>query len=135
MLCTASDKSRILAYWELFIQVAYSALLRHIHAYWGIVKAYLTPCVTLTYWKLCDIPCPSRSRAGGIFKTLWNFDQAYSEPCHSQNSLFRHYSGIFRTLCNSCICSNLAYLKSWNIQNPSIIASLRILRTLRYLPK
>ena len=34
-------------------------------------------------------------RTGSIFKTLRNFDQAYSEPCHSQNSLFRHYSAIF----------------------------------------
>ena len=30
------------------------------------------------------------------YSKLWNFDQAYLKPCHSQNSLFRHYSTIFR---------------------------------------
>ena len=27
-----------------------------------------------------------------------NVNQAYFEPCHGQNSLFRHYSAIFRIL-------------------------------------
>ena len=35
-----------------------------------------------------------------MFKTLGNFDQAYSEPCHSQSSLFRQYSTIFRDIQN-----------------------------------
>ena len=51
--------------------------------------------------------------------------EPYSKPyanltrhIHSQNSLFRHYSAIFRlfsTLCIVCICRNLVYLESWNI--------------------
>ena len=45
------------------------------------------------------------------------------------------YSEIFRTLCNAYIRRNLAYSESWNIQNPSIIASRRIFRTLSYLRK
>ena len=40
---------------------------------------------------------------------------------------------MFKTLCNACICRNLAYSEFWNIQNPSIIASRRIFRTLSYL--
>ena len=41
---------------------------------------------------------------------------------------YQPYSGIFRNLCNACICRNLAYLKSWNIPNPSITASWYIFK-------
>ena len=54
-----------------------------------------------------------------IFNTLRKSGQAYSEPCHNKNSvswhysiIFNHiqsYSGIFKSLCNACICRNLAY--------------------------
>ena len=59
--------------------------------------------------------------------------------------IIQPYSGIYRTLCHTCICRNLAYSVSWNIQNFSIIAfrsiqnpvkftnNLRIFRTLTYL--
>ena len=57
-------------YWHI---QSYSALLRHIHTYW-VIKAYSAPCVTFAN--------------GGLFKTLWNADQAYSEPCHW--ALFSH---------------------------------------------
>ena len=43
--------------------------------------------------------------------------------------------GIFRTLCNTCISRKLVYSECCNIQNPSIIASRRIFRTLLYLQK
>ena len=66
------------------------------------------------------IPSPGIFRTRGIFNTMWNFDQANSELCHSQNSLFRHYSAIFRTWYNPRICRNLAHSKSWNTQNHSI---------------
>ena len=79
---------------------AYSALLSHIHAYWGIIKAYSAPCKTLTYSQPCHITNPDIFRTAGIFKTLWNFDQAYSEICLSQNGLLRHYSAIFRYIQN-----------------------------------
>ena len=67
---------------------------------------------------------------------------------HIQNPATRHiqpYSGISRAMCNSCICKNLAYSKSWNIQNPlqlnldtysepcHIYENLQIFRTLTYL--
>ena len=94
------------------------ALLRHIQAYSCIFGI----CVSLAYSQPCHIPNPGLFRTRGIFKTLGNFDQIYSECCHSQNSLFRHYSAIFRTLYNACIYKNLAYLESWNTQNPSVIA-------------
>ena len=59
-------------------------------------------------------------RWSGIFRTLpWGIIQPYS--------------GTFRTLCNACICRNLTYSKSWNIQNLSIIASQCVFRTLSYL--
>ena len=63
--------------------------------------------------------------------------RAYLKPCetltiHIQNPAIGHYSGIFRTLCNTCICRNLTYSESCNIQNSSIIASRRIFRILPY---
>ena len=84
----------------------------------SLIQGYLASFVTLAYSQTCHIPSPGILRTGGILKTLWNFEQAYSEPCHnqySQNSLCRHYSVIFRTLCNIFICRNLAYSESWNI--------------------
>ena len=70
--------------------------------------------------------------------------EAYSKHCstlirHSENpaiartvcsGITHPYSGIFRTLCNVFMCRYLAHLKSWNIQNPFITASQRLLRTL-----
>ena len=50
------------------------------------------------------------NRWPGIFRTL---------PL----GVIKPYSSILRTLCNACICRNLTYSKTWNIQNPSIIAS------------
>ena len=76
---------------------ACSALLRHIEIYWGIIKVYSgftevysEPLVSLAYWQTCLIPSSVMFRTGGIFKALWNFDEAYSERCHSQNKLFKH---------------------------------------------
>ena len=61
---------------------------------------------------------------------------------HIQNSDKRHYSDIlcnactFRTLCNACIRRNMAYSKSWNIQNRSITAFWHMpVRNLSYLWK
>ena len=47
----------------------------------------------------------------------------------------KRWPGIFRTSCKASIRRNLAYSKSWNIQNPSIIAFQIIFRTLSYLRK
>ena len=115
----------------------YSALLMHIYVYWGIIKAYSAPRVTLAYSKPCHIWSLGIFITEGIFKTLWTFDQAHSEPCHRTvySDIIQPYSGIFRTLCNAYICRNLAYWESWNIQNISIIASRHLFRTLSYLRK
>ena len=69
----------------------------------------------LTYTKPCYIPGPGIFRTGGIFKTMWKYDQKYSELCNSPNSLFRHYSAIFKTLCNGCI-----YAETWHVPHPVI---------------
>ena len=59
------------------------------------------------------------NRLPGIFRTLpWDIIQPYS--------------GKFKTLCNACICRNLSYSESWNIQNS---ACWRIFRTQSYLQK
>ena len=55
---------------------SYSGLLRHVHTYWYIIKAYSAPCITLAYSKPCHILSPDIFRTEGLFKTLWNDDQA-----------------------------------------------------------
>ena len=101
-LCYVLHQTRCMqAYSSIFsIIKAYSCILRHYWIVFRLIKAYLAPCVTLTYSQTYHIPSPNIFRTRGIFKTLWNFDQAYSEPCYRQNSLFRHYSAIFRHIQN-----------------------------------
>ena len=90
---------------------SYSALLRHIQAHWDIIKAYSDIFSTLCNPQPCHIVSPNIFRTGGLFKTLWNVDQVYSEPCHR---------AWLRTLRNACIWRNVAYSESRNIQNLSI---------------
>ena len=119
---------------------AHSTLLSHIHAFDALLRHLQS--------------------SSGIFRTLCKplvftnllFSQAlsyleletYSKPCETskrdiQNPaivmIVQPYSGICRTLCNFCICSNLTCWLSWIIQNPSIIAFRRIFRTLSDLQK
>ena len=113
MLCTASGTFRILRYTGIF--KAHSGLFRHIQ----------------------HSVQPSHIHNLAIFWALAYLEpEAYLKPCetltrHIQNPIIGHYSDIFRTLCNAYIHKNLAYSESWNIQNPSIVASRRILRTCR----
>ena len=51
------------------------------------------------------------------------------------SSIIKPYLSILETLCNACICRNLAYSESWNTQYPSIIALPRIFKTLPYFRK
>ena len=100
MLCTPSDTFRILAHSELclfrYVQ-AYSsifthteALLRRAQSYSGIFSILCNPRITKP-WHISN-----RRHIQNPVKP----DQAYSELCHSQNSLFRHYSPIFRNIEN-----------------------------------
>ena len=127
---------------------AYSALLcidmfRHVETLLRNIQAHssifsLTLASRVTYSQPCHIPSPGILWTGSIFKTLWTFDQASSETCHSENSLFRHYQtifSIFGIFCNPRICRNPEHLEFWNIQNSSIIASWRTFRTLSDLQK
>ena len=70
----------------------FDALLRHIQAYSAL---YVT-----SYSQSGHILSPGNFRMGGVFKTLLNFEQTYSEPWHSQKSLFRHCSAMFRHIEN-----------------------------------
>ena len=114
--------------------------LRHIHIYWDIIKAYSS-----LFRHIQHSLQPSRICILSIFRPLAYLElEAYlkhSETLkrHLQNStivktvysgIIQSYSGIIRTLCNACICRNLAFLELWNIYYPSIIASCRIVRTL-----
>ena len=88
-------------------------LLRNIQAHSNIFS--LTLASRVTYSQPCHIPSPGILWTGSIFKTLWTFDQASSETCHSENSLFRHYQtifSIFGIFCNPRICRNPEHLES-----------------------
>ena len=66
-------------------------LLRYIQAYLGISSTlYNTGC---------------------LFKTLWNFDQAYSEPCHRAHNI-RHIQKLVRCLHILAYFSKVLYLIS-----------------------
>ena len=94
------------------------------------IQAYSAPCVILAYSQLCHILNPDIFRTGGLFKILWNVNQTYSGP--STKGILQAYLDIFRILGNAYIRRTLAYLESWNSQNPSVIGSRRIFRTLSY---
>ena len=148
-LCTASDTelwhTQNSVYLGIFRYIQrISALLSQIRPSWGILRHIQV------YSGIFSTMSNPR-----IFTTLpysepWYLEpKTYSKPCetltrHIQttaivrpvySSIIQPYPGIFRTLCNVCICRNLAYLESWNIHNPSIIASRRILRSLSELGK
>ena len=110
---------------------AFLALLRHIQDYSGIFSTLCNGHILTTapYSEPWHIYKQSHS------KPCETFDKAYWETYHSQNSLFKHYSAISRTLCIYCTWINLAYLESCNIQNPSAIAFRGKFRTLSYLRK
>ena len=126
----------------------YLALLGHIHAYRGIVKAYLGLFKYIQHHLK-----PLHIHKLAIFRALACLKlQAYSKPCetlirHIQNPAIvttvrtvysgniQPYSATFRTLCKAHICRSLVYLESWNIQNPYIVTSQQICRRLLYLRK
>ena len=95
--------SLVKAYWHI---LNIETLLRHIHAYLVIFSTLCNP----------HILTAGIFTTGGLFKTLWSADQAYSKPCHrTLSSHIPAYSGP---------CAMLAYIetwhtqKSWNIQKP-----------------
>ena len=100
---------------------SYSALLKHIHAYWDIIKAYLCSafCITLIYSKLFHILSPSIFRTGHLKSC---------ETLIIDIGLFRHIQNLvqrFHTQKPSIL----------RIQNPSIIATPHLFRSLSYLQK
>ena len=99
-------------YWDIFRRI--EALLRHTETYSGIFRTLCNICIftILPYFE------PRNIRTGGKFKTLWNFEQGYSEPYHSQDSLFNHidvYSEPSVTF---------SYAEAWHIRNPEIFRTL-----------
>ena len=91
---------------------SYSALVSHIYAYWDFIKAYSALCLILAYPQPYHILSPGIFRTGGLFKTLWNVNQAYSEPCH--RALFSHIQTYSEP------CATLAYAKTWHTRNSRI---------------
>ena len=126
MLCIASEIFRILVYTELCLfkyMQGYSSIFSIVKAYIEAslrhIQVYSAAWATLPYSQASHILSSSMFRNGGMFKTLWNFEHIYSEPCHSQNSFHRYYSqpyAIFRQI----QCVTLAYVKAWHNQNPGI---------------
>ena len=118
-------------YWITFsIIKAYSHIFRYYYGIFRLVQAYSTPCVTLAYLQPCRILSPDIFRTRSLFETLWNIDQAYSEPCrrpwlwhiqnlaqclHMQKSSKLEIPG-YSELFNNCI--------AMHIQNPAIFTGI-----------
>ena len=121
MLCTASNTFTILAYSALWFSgisrhiKLYLALLRHIHAYWDIIKA--SGFWIRLYLNKYSVTCRVTSRyiVWYIFRTLSII--VNSDIITHMHVLFRyiqpHY-GIFKTLFNSSIFRTLPYSESWD---------------------
>ena len=86
---------------------SYSALLRHIHAYRDIIKAYSG---------LLRLLSPGIFRTRGFFKPLWNVDKAYSKPCHM--ALFNNIQAYSEP------CVTLVYAETLHTWNPGIFRTL-----------
>ena len=128
-------------YSDIFRHIqAYSTWLRHININWVIIKRYLG---LLRYIQNPVYPLHIHNLA--VFWALVYLEpETFSKPCetltrHVQNlaiartiysGIIQPYSGILWTLCNLHICRNFAYLEFQNIQNPSIIASQCLFKTL-----
>ena len=128
---------------------SYSALLRHIHAYWDIIKAYSE------LFRHIQRPEYSHIHNLAIFWALAYLEpDAYLKLCetltrHIQNPATEHYSAIFRHYWEPC--ATLAYAETWHTRNSGIFRTLpqlhpdaysepchiyeklRIFRTLTYL--
>ena len=123
MLCTASGIFRTLEYSELclirYLQ-AYSIIFSSFKGYLRILKHYYdiqpssAPCVTLIHSQPCHAPSPGIfAWTWNIFKTLWNFDQVYSELYH-----IKVYSGVIQAYSEPSV--TLAFAETWHISNPGI---------------
>ena len=126
VICTATlgyilhQTLRILAksaLWFLRYMPVYSIILSIIKAYSRILRHYSTPCVTLAYSGTSHILSPGIFRTGGLFETLSNLDQTYSELCHS--TLFSHIQAY------SEHCATLAYGETWHTRNHGIFRIVR----------
>ena len=112
------------------------------------IQEYSTPFVTLPYLQPCHVLSPHIFRTVGLFKTLWDVDYTYSEPCH--RTLFRHIQNLvqhlhmqkpdilgilqYSELFHNCIpthIQNPAILQTFmNIQNFDIFKTWHTFRTL-----
>ena len=73
-----------------------------------LIQAYSAPCVTLAYSQHCHILSLDIFRTEGSFKSLWNVDQAYLEPC--RGALFSHLQAYSEP------CGTLPYAETWHTQ-------------------
>ena len=111
MLCTASDIFRLI---QAYLAPCVTGTLRN-----PCTLSTLCNTVQLTYLQTCHIMSPGIFWTGGLFKTLWNHDQAYLEPCH--RALICHIQSYSEP------CVTLAYAETSHTRNPGIF------RTLPYL--
>ena len=77
---------------------------------------YSAFCVTLAYSQPSHILSPCIFRTGKLFKTLWNVDHVYSEPCH--RVLFSHIQKY------SVPCATLECAETFHTRNPRIFRTL-----------
>ena len=84
---------------------AYWDICKHYWGVWRHNEKYSERCVILAYATepYSEIWLIYNPRTRSIFKSVSNMwdDHAYLEPCHSQNSLFKHfqgYLGIFKDI-------------------------------------
>ena len=119
IICTVSDTFRIQAYSALcfFIYIpVYSIIISIIKTYSRILRHYYS------IFRLIQTFSALRNlrifKTGGLFKTLSNVDQAYSEPCH-------------RPLCSHIQTYSEPCRRSLRMQKPGILEILEYSKLFR----
>ena len=111
--------------------VFFSGIYRHIHPYWDIIKAYSDLFWHIQHHVHIYNFVISYFEPGSLFKTEWNIDQAYPEPCHW--ALFSHIHNLVKPLHmqKPSIHRILEYSRKFmNILNSYICKTCHIFRTL-----
>ena len=118
MLCTAFDHGTICII-SNYIQ-RHKRIFTHIETLlrliFRLIQAHSAPWVTIAYSQPGHILSPGIFRVGRLFKSLWNVDQAYSEPCYG--ALFSHIQAYSEHY------ANLTHAETWHTQNLGIFRNL-----------
>ena len=96
----------------------------------GGVPSYLYPLHIHNLAIFRALECLETKAYSKLCETLTGYIQNPAIVRIVYSGVIQSYSDIFRPLNNTCMCRNLAYSESWNIQKPGTLKTRYIFRTL-----